>query len=175
MTLISLKQDIECDDIYFDLDVTLTLQEQAVEREQEREDFQKEIQHLQMVVKDKERQEGHENRLQREVSIRIQKNDSFIVDQLKEIKICNYIPQFWHCVGCRSLLVGRSKHVKICCYHKRIWVRSTSTRPQENTRKFALCTRFFRGTVCFKVISVEKQSLVLIGYIYFFSLWAYLI
>ena len=69
MTLISLKQDIECDD----LDVTLTLQEQAVEREQEREDFQKEIQHLQMVVKDKERQEGHENRLQREVSIRIQR------------------------------------------------------------------------------------------------------
>ncbi len=45
----------------------LPLQEQAVEREQEREDFQKELARLQVSLREKERQENQEHRLQREV------------------------------------------------------------------------------------------------------------
>ncbi len=43
------------------------IQEQALEREQEREDFQKEVDKLQVQVKQKEKQENQEHRLQREV------------------------------------------------------------------------------------------------------------
>ncbi len=49
----------------------ISIQEQALEREQEREDFQKEVDKLQVQVKQKEKQENQEHRLQREVGIKI--------------------------------------------------------------------------------------------------------
>ncbi len=49
----------------------VSIQEQALEREQEREDFQKEVDKLQVQVKQKEKQENQEHRLQREVGIKI--------------------------------------------------------------------------------------------------------
>ena len=43
------------------------VQEQALEREQEREEFQQELGQLQTIVKEKEKKGSQEHRLQREV------------------------------------------------------------------------------------------------------------
>lgn len=80
-------------EILFYIVLCLVFQEQTIEREQEREEYQREVDRWKKVIQDKEKKEQQENRLQREVKYTQQMS---LYMYITIIVIHHYVP-CWAC------------------------------------------------------------------------------
>lgn len=71
--------------------IALVIQEQANEREQEREDHQQEVKRLTKIIQEKEKRESAEGRLQREVRKGLQSPEGRLNPRNKTVNIGYYM------------------------------------------------------------------------------------